>query len=125
MSTLTTRELRIVAAILDGLNKARTTNARLGVPTTPDVFPARFPSGFTAVLRWTEGIRSDDPKRQRAIEQSARHRAGYVLDLAAPFNPAAAVPLQDPQNAKRVQPRLPSRRLALTEDYNQTHGHGA
>lgn len=106
MTTLTTRELRAVAAILDGLNKARATNARLGVPTTPDVFPARFPTGLVAVLRWTEAVRSDDPKRQRHLERYARHRDGYVLDLDTPADFAAAIQLQDPQDAKRSRNRV-------------------
>ncbi|WP_055692998.1 hypothetical protein [Streptomyces prasinopilosus] len=101
MQTLTTRELRVIAAILDGLNKARTLNTRMGVPTTPDAFPARFPTGHVFVLRWTEGVQSSDPKRKRIIEQAARHRDGYVLDLATPADFAAAVQLQDPQPAKR------------------------
>jgi hypothetical protein len=101
VSTFTTRELRSIAAILDGLNKARGHNSRMGVPTTPDVFTARFPTGLVAVLRWTEGVHSDDPKRQRAIEQRARHRAGYVLDLDTEADLAAAIPLQDPQPVKR------------------------
>jgi len=101
MASFTTRELRTVAAILDGLNKARGHNSRMGVPTTPDVFTARFPTGLVAVLRWTEALHSDDPKRQRALEQRARHRAGYVLDLDTTPDPAKAFPLQDPQPVKR------------------------
>ncbi|MDX3047569.1 hypothetical protein PV378_13805 [Streptomyces scabiei] len=106
MATLTTRELRVVAAILDGLTKARTLNTRMGVPTTPDVFTARFPTGLVVVLRWTAGIQSEDPKRQRLIERCARHRDGYQLDLAATPDPANAVTLQDPQPAKRGRDRL-------------------
>lgn len=109
MGTLTTRELRTIAAILDGLNKARTTNARMGVPTTPDEFTARFPNGFTAVLRWTPGIQSPDPKRQRTLERCARHRDGYQLDVAAPADPAKAVQLQDPQPVKRMEIRVGGR----------------
>jgi hypothetical protein len=101
VATFTTRELRTVAAILDGLNKARGHNTRMGVPTTPDVFTARFPNGLVAVLRWAEGVRSPDPKRQRLIERCARHRDGYQLDLGIPADPAKAVTLQDPQPVKR------------------------
>ncbi|MFJ9662829.1 hypothetical protein ACIRPR_33380 [Streptomyces griseoflavus] len=101
MHTLTTRELRVIAAILDGLNKARTLNTRMGVPTTPDVFPARFPTGHVFVLRWTEGVQSSNPTRKRTIEQAARHRDGYVIDFTAPADLAAAVRLQDPQPTKR------------------------
>lgn len=116
MTTFTTRELRTVAAILDGLNKARGHNTRMGVPTTPDVFPARFPTGLVAVLRWTEAVHSEDPKRQRAIEQRARHRAGYVLDLDTPADLAAAIPLQDPQPAKRGAGRVEITLGGRTED---------
>jgi hypothetical protein len=105
MATLTTRELRLVAAILDGLNKARATNTRLGVPTTPDVITVRFPTGFLTVLRWAEGIQSDDPKRQRALERSARHREGYLIDLDATPDAEHAVDLHDPQPVKRSRPR--------------------
>lgn len=106
MATLTTRELRVIAAILDGLNKARTSNERLGVSTTPDVFTARFPTGFVAVLRWTEAVQSTDPKRQRILERCARNRDGYQIDLSTTPDPTTAVTLQDPQAAKRGRPRI-------------------
>lgn len=106
MATLTTREMRTIAAILDGLNKARVTNTRMGIPTTPDEFTARFPNGFTAVLRWTPGVQSPDATRQRTLERCARHRDGYQLDLAAPVDPTKAVQLQDPQPVKRGPGRV-------------------
>lgn len=99
--TFTTRELRTIAAILDGLNKARVTNARMGVPTTPDVFTARFPNGFVSVVRWTAGLHSTDPIRLRILERNARHRDGYLLDLHTPPDPDKAIALRDPQGAKR------------------------
>lgn len=101
MATLTTREMRTIAAILDGLNKARVTNARMGVPTTPDEFTARFPNGFTAVLRWTPGLHSTDPTRQRTLERRARHRDGYQIDLEAHADQARAIQIQDPQPVTR------------------------
>ena len=101
MATFTTRELR-VAAILDVLTKARATNQRMGIPTTPDVFTAQFPTGHVAVVRWTEGVRGSDPKRQRAIEQATRHRAAYHLDLnAQPATGTDIVVLRDPQPVQR------------------------
>lgn len=100
-SSLTTRELRGIAAILDGLNKARAVNVRMGVPTTPDVFTAHFPNGFVSVVRWVEGLKSDDPKRQRVLELNARHRDGYVVDLASTPDLDNLVPLKDPQPATR------------------------
>lgn len=103
--SLTTRELRVIAAVLDCLTKARTTNARMGIPTTPDVFTARFPTGFQAVVRWTPGLQSADHTRQRVLERCARHRDGYLLDLATTPDPDNAVALQDPQGAKRSHGR--------------------
>lgn len=101
MNTLTTRELRRLAAILDGLNKARAINSRMGVPTTPDVLTARFPTGHVFVVRWTKAVQGSDHTRQRTLEHAARHRDGYQIDLATEADPATAVHLQDPQPAKR------------------------
>lgn len=103
--SLTTRELRVVAAIVDGLNKARATNTRMGIPTTPDVFTARFPNGFEVVVRWTAGLQSSDPARQRVLERNARHRDGYLLDLATEPDLENVVPLKDPQPAQRGKGR--------------------
>jgi len=101
VSTYTTRELRVIAAILDVLTKARGTNTRMGIPTTPDVFTAQFPTGHVAVLRWTEAVRSDDPKRRRALEQATRHRAAYQLDLATQPDLENVAVLRDPQPVQR------------------------
>jgi hypothetical protein len=108
MATFTTRELRIVAAILDVLTKARATNERMGIPTTPDVFTAQFPTGHAAVLRWTEGVKSDDPKRRRALERGLRHRPGYQLDMDAKGDPDNAIVLRDPQPIQRGREPLGS-----------------
>jgi hypothetical protein len=107
--SLTTRELRVIAAILDGLTKARTTNARMGIPTTPDTFTARFPNGFECVVRWVAGLHSEDPKRQRVLERNARHRDGYLLDLGTTPDTENAIALKDPQGAKRGPHTQPSR----------------
>lgn len=105
MLSLTTRELRVIAAILDGLNKARAFNARMGVHVTPNVFTARFPTGHTFVVRWTAGVHSEDPSRRRAIEQAARHRDGYQIDLGTQPDYDNVVKLANPQPAKR-SPRV-------------------
>ena len=101
MHTWTTRELRVVSAILDVLTKARTTNERMGVPTTPDTFTARFPTGHTAVLTWTLGIQGSTPDRQRALEKATRHRASYQLDLGAQPDLENVAILRDPQPIQR------------------------
>jgi hypothetical protein len=101
MATFTTRELRVVAAILDVLTKARVTNERMGIPTTADVFTAQFPTGHIAVVRWTTGVQSDDPKRQRALERATRHRDSYQLDLDAQPSPDHVIALRDPQPVTR------------------------
>jgi hypothetical protein len=101
MATFTTRELRVVAAILDVLTKARVTNERMGIPATADVFTAQFPTGHVAVVRWATGVQSDDPKRQRALERSTRHRPSYHLDLNAQTAPDNVIVLRDPQPVTR------------------------
>jgi len=106
VNTLTTREIRVIADIIERLNKARAANTEFGIPTTPDVFTARFPSGFVAVLRWTEGVRSPDPKRQSYIERCARHRDGYQLDVDTPAEPEQAVQFMDPQKPKGGEIRV-------------------
>ena len=106
MSTYTARELRNIAAIVDVVTKARSANDRMGIPTTPDVFTARFPNGMLAVLRWVPGINSPDPKRRRALEQATRHRDGYQLDLGAQPDPENIIELRDPQPATRDRQEL-------------------
>lgn len=101
MSSYTARELRNAAAIMDVLTKARAANERMGIPTTPDLMTARFPTGMLAVLRWTPGIVSDDPKRRRALEQATRHRDGYQIDVTTAPDLENIVDLKDPQPASR------------------------
>lgn len=101
MHTWTTRELRVVAAILDVLTKARATNQRMGIPTTPDTFTARFPTGHVVVLRWTRGIQGSTPDRQRAIERATRHRDAYQLDFSAQPDLENVTVLKDPQPVQR------------------------
>lgn len=100
-TTYTTRELRVIAAILDVLTKARATNQRMGVPTTPDVMTAQFPTGHIVVVRWVEGLSSSAPRIQRALEKATRHRDGYQLDLAAPPDLGNITALRDPQPVTR------------------------
>lgn len=97
MTPLTARDLRTIAALVDTLSKARATNERLGVPTSPDEFTARFPNGVTAVVRWTEAESSTIPGIQRALERCARHRNGYRVDFTTPCDPEHVITLKDPQ----------------------------
>ncbi|MCX4886057.1 hypothetical protein [Streptomyces sp. NBC_00847] len=106
MSSYTARELRNAAAIMDVLTKARTANEGMGVPTTPDVMTVRFPTSMIAVLRWVPGVVSDDPKRRRVLEQAARHRASYQVDVGAQPDLENIVALKDPQPATRGRREL-------------------
>jgi hypothetical protein len=106
VSSYTARELRNAAAIMDVLTKARTANQRMGIPTTPDLFTARFPTGMLAVLRWVPGVSSDDPKRRRALEQAARHRDSYQIDVSTAPDLDSIVVLKDPQPATRGRTEL-------------------
>ncbi|MBJ6623661.1 hypothetical protein [Streptomyces sp. DHE17-7] len=104
MATLTTRELRVIGEIMERLTKARAVNEELGVPTTPDVFTAQFPSGFVAVLRWVKGETSPDRRRQSQLERCVRHRDSYHLDLGTKdLDPVNALILREPQPAKRAR----------------------
>lgn len=106
MTGYTPRDLRTIAAIVDTLTKARTTNQRLGVPAAPDTFTARFPNGVTAVIRWTPGETSNAVGAQRALERSTRHRAGYRVDFTTPVDPTNVIVLKDPQPAPRSARRV-------------------
>jgi hypothetical protein len=100
-TTYTARDLRVVAAILDVLTKARATNQRMGIPTTPDEFTAQFPTGHIAVVHWTEGIQSSSARVQRALEKGTRHRAAYHLSMTEEPNLDEVTVLQDPQPVQR------------------------
>ncbi|MFD6725886.1 hypothetical protein ACWHA6_37840 [Streptomyces anthocyanicus] len=115
MTAFTARELRIIADHLETLTKARTANEHLGVPTTPDVFTARFHTGLVAVLRWRPGIASADPGKQRYIQSTARHRDSYQIDLGATPDTDNALALKDPWKVKREQR---ARKAGLAIDLN-------
>jgi len=91
---------------MDGLTKARTANQNMGIPTTPDVMTVRFPTGMLAVLRWTAGVVSDDPKRRRALEQATRHRDSYQIDVSTAPDLENIISLKDPQPATRERKEL-------------------
>jgi hypothetical protein len=76
MTTYTARQLRTIADRLEGLTKARQTNQVMGVPATPDAFPARFPSKHLGVVVWEEAALSSAGARDRG---EAPWR--YVVDL--------------------------------------------
>jgi hypothetical protein len=103
VTAFTARELRLIADHLETLTKARTANQRMGVPTTPDVFTARFHTGLYAVLKWRPGISSPKPSTQRYIQGTARHRDSYQLDLGAAPDVDNALTLHDPWQVKREQ----------------------
>ncbi|PSK48008.1 hypothetical protein B0E38_06485 [Streptomyces sp. 111WW2] len=122
MTAFTARELRIIADHLETLTKARTANEHLGVPTTPDVFTARFHTGLVAVLRWRPGIASSEPGKQRYIQSTARHRDSYQIDLGATPDTANALALKDPWKVKREQR---ARKAGVVLDINLQGGEQA
>ncbi len=93
---LTTRDLRVIADVIERLTRARKANDRVGVSHTPDVMNVRFPTGHVAVVRWFAAVHSDDPAQQRIIELGVRHRSGYQLDLATRADPTKASQLHGP-----------------------------
>lgn len=103
MTAFTARELRIISDHLEILTKARNANTDLGVPTTPDVFTARFHTGLYAVLRWRPAVHSTDPARKRFIQATARNRDSYQLDLGTAPDLENAIPLKDPWQRQREQ----------------------
>lgn len=122
MTAFTARELRLIADHLETLTKARTANEHLGVPTTPDVFTARFHTGLVAVLRWRPGTASTDPGKQRYIQNTARHRDSYQIDLGATPDTDNALALKDPWKIKREQR---ARKAGLVLDINLQGGEQA
>lgn len=103
MTAFTARELRLISDHLETLTKARKANADLGIPTTPDIFTARFHTGLYAVLRWRPAISSDKPGKQAYIQNTARNRDSYQLDLGTAPDIENALPLRDPWQNKRDQ----------------------
>ena len=76
MTKYTARQLRTIADRLEGFTKARQANEAMGVPTTPDTFPARFPSGHLGVVAWQQAGLTSAAARERG---EAPYR--YVVDL--------------------------------------------
>lgn len=64
-ASLTPRQLRIIADRVEALTKARVDNTAMGVPTTPDRFECRFPSGHRGTVTWTEAPVSSATARAR------------------------------------------------------------
>lgn len=76
--SLTPRQLRTIADRVEQLTKARLNNAAMGVPTTPDEFECRFPSGHRGTVRWEEAPLTSVKARERN-EGKPVHR--YVVEL--------------------------------------------
>lgn len=92
--SLTPRQLRTIADRVESLTKARIDNQAMGVPTTPDSFDCRFPSGHRGTVTWTEAPLSSARARERNGGQPVRR---YVVELHAPTGSdhmaAVAVPV--------------------------------
>lgn len=80
MTAYTPRQMRVIAAEVERLTKARRVNEQNGLPTTPDVMPKRFPDGTVGVLRWDKPPTLDRNDRGHIIYGNV-DRAQYLLDL--------------------------------------------
>lgn len=78
VASLTPRQLRTIADRVEALTKARHDNQAMGVPTTPDVFDCRFPSGHRGTVTWTEASLSSATARARNGGQPVYR---YVVEL--------------------------------------------
>lgn len=76
--SLTPRQLRTIADRVEELTKARLNNTAMGVPTTPDRFECRFPSGHRGTVRWEEAPLNSVKARERNAGKPV-HR--YVVEL--------------------------------------------
>jgi len=76
--SLTPRQLRTIADRVEQLTKARHDNQAMGVPTTPDRFDCRFPSGHRGTVTWTEAPLTSARARERNGGKAV-HR--YVVEL--------------------------------------------
>lgn len=78
---LTPRQLRTIADRVEQLTKARLNNAAMGVPTTPDRFECRFPSGHRGTVQWAEAPLNSVKARERSAGQPVFR---YVVKLHTP-----------------------------------------
>lgn len=80
MTAYTPRQLRVVAAEIERLTKARRTNETNGLPTTPDFLPVRFPDRTLAILRWGRPELAERGVKNTPIHGNV-NRPQYLLDM--------------------------------------------
>lgn len=80
MTAYTPRQLRVIAAEIERLTKARRTNDTNGLPTTPDELPVKFPDGTLAVLRWGRPEVAERGVQNSPIFGNV-NRPQYLLDM--------------------------------------------
>lgn len=85
---LTPRQLRTIADRVESLTKSRIDNQAMGVPTTPDTFECRFPSGHWGTVTWTEAPLSSARARER---NGGRPVHRYVVELHKPTTDAGNI----------------------------------
>ncbi|MDX3044092.1 hypothetical protein PV383_44070 [Streptomyces caniscabiei] len=78
---LTPRQLRTIADRVEQLTKARLNNAAMGVPTTPNRFECRFPSGHRGTVTWLDAPLTSVKARERNDGQPVWR---YVVQLHTP-----------------------------------------
>lgn len=108
-ASLTPRQLRTIADRVEALTKARVDNQAMGVPTTPDRFDCRFPSGHRGTVTWTEAPLTSARARERN-GGSPVHR--YVVELhTLTDQPDAAENAQDAIASSLNRTEMNRRRL--------------
>ncbi|MDX2948881.1 hypothetical protein [Streptomyces caniscabiei] len=78
---LTPRQLRTIADRVEQLTTARLNNAAMGVPTTPNRFECRFPSGHRGTVTWLDAPLTSVKARER---NDGKPVWRYVVQLHTP-----------------------------------------
>lgn len=84
---LTPRQLRTIADRVEQLTTARLNNQAMGVPTTPNRFECRFPSGHRGTVTWAEAQLTSAAATAR---NNGRPVSRYVVELHIPEAASAA-----------------------------------
>nr|WP_173294459.1 hypothetical protein [Streptomyces sp. FR1] len=78
---LTPRQLRTIADRVEALTKARINNQDMGIPTTPNRFECRFPSGHRGTVTWLDAPFTSAAARDR---NGGKPVFRYVVQLHTP-----------------------------------------
>lgn len=81
MTAYTPRQMRVIAAEVERLTKARRVNEQNRLPTTPDVHPVKFPDGTVGILRWAKQNLPTYMVERRLRRGDTGDCYHYLLDL--------------------------------------------